>query len=153
MPSRLEGWDYGAPGAYFITACTYRRRPVFGVVEGERVLLSALGALTAACVSRLSDSGRHVALQAAVVMPDHVHLLIDRDGTDVGAPTVDDLVRAFKARTTHGARRAGVLAPGVPLWQRGFFDRIVRSAQERTALVAYIETNPWRWTLRRGGVS
>jgi hypothetical protein len=61
---------------------------------------------------------------------------------------MDRLVGVFQARATHAARQAGLVSPREPLWQRGYFDRIIRTQHEHAALIAYIETNPVRWTLR-----
>jgi len=148
MPPRLQGWDYGAPGAYFITACTYRRRPHFGVVDGERLLLSPLGELTRDCAERVFAAGSTV-LEASVVMPDHIHLLVQRDNGDPVVEPLDMVLRDLKARVTHEARGRALIRRGEQLWQRGYFDRIVRSQQEHDALRAYIETNVLRWTLHR----
>jgi putative transposase len=151
MPPRLPRWDYGAPGAYFVTACTYRRRPHFGLVDGERVSLSPLGELACHCWALAFGAERGFMLQASIVMPDHVHLLVQRDTVDAHPTSLDLLVRDLKAKVTHEARTGELLAPREPLWQRGSFDRIVRTQAEHDALRTYIETNPLRWTLRRSG--
>lgn len=153
MPPRLQGWDYGAAGAYFITACTYRRRPYFGAVDGDRLLLSALGELAHDCVGRVFVGAQSAVVEASVVMPDHLHLLIQRDMANPVLTPLDLLVRDMKARVTHEARAQALIGRGEQLWQRGYFDRIVRSQDEHHALRAYIETNPLRWTLHRQGAS
>ena len=149
MPPRLQGWDYGAAGAYFITACTYRRRPYFGEINGGRLSLSPLGELTRDCVGRVFVGAASAVVQTSVVMPDHLHLLIQRDIADPGLPPLDTLVRDMKARITHEARARALIEQRDPLWQRGYFDRIVRSQAEHDALRVYIETNVLRWTLHR----
>jgi REP element-mobilizing transposase RayT len=148
MPPRLRGWDYGATGAYFVTACTYRRRPHFGVVDAGRVSLSPLGRIVRDCVERVFAARPHSNVEASVVMPDHVHILVLRDSNSALLP-LDLLVRDVKARVTHEARARAMVGPHEHLWQRGYFDRIVRSQEEHDALRAYIDTNPMRWTLRR----
>ena len=70
---RLPGHDYTQPGAYFVTVCTYEGRPSFGrVVEGEMVLSEA-GEIAAACWKQIPDHLPHVALDAFVIMPNHLH--------------------------------------------------------------------------------
>ena len=82
-------------------------------------------------------------------MPDHVHMLLQRDSADPSLRPIDLVVRDLKARVTHEARRRTLLGQDEHLWQRGYFDRIVRTQEEHDALRAYIETNPLRWALRR----
>jgi putative transposase len=151
MPPRLPRWDYRAPGAYFVTTCTYRRRPYFGVVDGEHVRLSPLGELADDCLGLVLAVDRSCVLQASVVMPDHLHVLVQQDTVDANRTPLDVLVRDLKARVTHEARTRDLLGPRDQLWQRGFFDRIVRTQTEHDTLLAYIANNPLRWTLRRGG--
>jgi putative transposase len=141
------GWDYARPGAYFITACAYRRRPVFGDVVGECVEHTRLGLIAIEEIQRTFTNGAGIELDAYIVMPDHVHLLI----VHAGGPmvfSVARLVQQFKARVTHHGRRRAECSTFAPLWQRGFFDRIVRSHDEHVALRAYVETNPIRWSLK-----
>ena len=149
MPARLQGWDYGAPAAYFITACTHRRRPYFAVVDSGRLSHTPLGELTRDCLARVFGTAPSGGVEASVVMPDHLHFLINRDTADTALPPVDVLVRDLKARVTHEARSRALITVHEQLWQRGYFERIVRSQEEHDVLRAYIETNPLRWSLRR----
>jgi putative transposase len=149
VPPRLPRWDYRSPGAYFVTACTHRRRPYFGLVEGEHVRLSPLGALARDWLRLAVAVDHSCVLQASVVMPDHIHFLVQQDTLDASRTPLDMRVRDLKARLTHEARTRAWLGPRDQLWQRGFFDRVVRTQKEHDALLAYIETNPLRWTLRR----
>jgi putative transposase len=149
MPRRLLHWDYAAPGAYFITVCTHRRRPWFGVIVGERVRLSPIGRLACDCLVRTFAEDQDTRLEVSVVMPDHVHLLVQKTGPAPSIAPVDQLVREFKARLTHAGRAMELVRPEEHVWQRGFFDRIIRTQDEHAALVAYVETNPLRWTLKR----
>ena len=82
-------------------------------------------------------------------MPDHVHLLVQRNTAASGLRPLDMLVRDLKARVKNEARARALLASGEQLWQRGYFDRVVRTPEEHDALRVYIETNPLRWSLRR----
>jgi putative transposase len=148
MPGRLRGWDYGAPGAYFFTVCTHRRRRQLGVVDGDRVSLSAVGRIVETCLLQTFDHAPALVLSASVVMPDHVHLIAQQNDVPPSRPPIDRLVGVFQGRATHAARQAGLVKPREPLWQRGYFDRIMRTQHEHAALIAYIETNPVRWTLR-----
>ena len=148
MVGRLRGWDYRSPGAYFVTACTHGRRATFGHLVGHTVVLSPIGHAVDDALHTLGRRHPGTRIGAFVVMPDHMHALIDVGLGDVPTVTLSFLVREVKARVTLAARATGSARPCQPIWQRGFHDRIVRSQEERETLMEYIATNPLRWALR-----
>ncbi|HEX5497605.1 MAG TPA: transposase, partial [Thermomicrobiales bacterium] len=156
---RIAGFDYGRPGAYFITICAQDRQPIFGAVSDGRVALSPLGEIAERCWTAIPAHAPAADLDAFVVMPNHFHgiLFIDRqeqpDGDDApgreafAAPragTLPTIVRSFKAAVSREARQAGVDA-GAAVWQRNYFERVIRNEQELARFRAYIEANPARW--------
>ncbi len=82
----------------------------------------------------------HAATLAACLMPGHLHWLLD------DAARVIETVRAFKSYSTRRVRRAGY---GEPLWQRSFWDHVVRRRESLEAVVAYLLDNPVRARLVR----
>ena len=82
---RLKGYDYAQPGAYFVTLCTWQREDLFGEVVGGDVRLSALGKVVKAEWERLASRFPNIALDAFVVMPNHLHGIIVIHEPDVGA--------------------------------------------------------------------
>ena len=159
---RLRGYDYSTPGAYFITVCTRNRLSLFGrVVDGE-MEANCLGAVVEDCWARLPEHYGNVALDAFILMPNHVHgVLIIEDGPPgVGAGLqparqeaassrrrhgVPEIVRAFK---TFSARRINKMraSTGAPVWQRGFYDHVIRGEDELDRVRAYITDNPRKWS-------
>jgi putative transposase len=106
---RLKGYDYSQEGAYFITVCTHRRESLFGEVVGEQMQLSAFGQITTAEIERIPLNYRRVDLDAFVVMPNHIHLILvffdtplSLRGKKHGLPEV---VRRFK---TWSARKINI---------------------------------------------
>ena len=148
MPPRLLGWDYGAPGAYFITICTHRRRPVLGEIVGEHVSHTALGALVQQALGAMVREHAGLTVHAFAVMPDHVHAVFEYVTARENRLAIDLVVRKFKGRVSHQAYDAELMTRQQPLWQRGFFDRVIRSEEEFEALVRYVETNPLRSAIR-----
>jgi len=144
---RLPTWDYAETGAYFVTATTIDRRPIFGEIV-ER------------CWHDLVAHYSNVALDQFCVMPNHVHGVIWIRGAGRAglillrkdAPTPDrrhglpEIVRAFK---TFSARRINEArgAPGTAVWQRNYYERVIRDDRELNAIREYIQTNPLRWHL------
>ncbi len=160
---RLPGYDYGQAGAYFVTIVTAGRRPVFGnVVDGDMVL-SDVGLIAVEEWERTAIVRPDVELDAFVVMPNHMHGIIvipdrhDGRATPRVAPTsaaprgsgpptesLGAIVGQFKAAVT---RRATALRnlPGTPLWQRNYFEHIIRDETDLERIRAYISNNPSRW--------
>ena len=140
--ARLPSWDYHACGLYFLTFGTRDRAPLLGTLTEEGVRPSRLGRLTRDAF-RLAQS-RHpgVTVEACVVMPDHVHALIE-----LGAGCrcrLGNVVGRVKQHVTC----AESSAPR-PLWQERFYDQIIRDERHREAVRAYIRDNPARAWARR----
>ncbi len=150
---RLKGYDYSRAGAYFVTICTQNRAHLFGeVVEGE-MRLNTFGEIVQAVWFDLPHHYGHVQLDAFVVMPNHVHGIIVLTADPIGAgfkpaPTgrypLSEVVRAFK---TFSARRINHMrgTPGVPVWQRNYYEHIIRNDRELNAIRRYIFDNPQHW--------
>ena len=156
---RLRGYDYSTPGAYFITVCTQNRLPLFGEVANDKMASNRLGEVVQNSWEKLPDHYDDLILDAFVLMPNHVHgVIILEDGTTgVGAgfkpalPAsrrrhgVPEIVRAFK---TFSARRINKMreSPGTPVWQRGFYDHVIRNQHELGRVRAYVMDNPRKWS-------
>ena len=85
--ARLQTWDYGRPGAYFITICTYQQTHYFGEIESGHMQLSAIGILADVFWHEIKGHNKNVELDVFAVMPNHVHgilLLNQNDGGDCG---------------------------------------------------------------------
>ncbi len=156
---RLKGYDYAQAGAYFVTICTQDRECLFGdIVEGTMWLNDA-GQMVEDEWSRTSAVRPNVQLDAFVVMPNHIHGIIciadDGRGTARRAPTVErfghpvrgslpTIVRAFKSATTKHVNEMRQ-TPGVPVWQRNYYEHVIRDEYELDHIREYIVGNPARW--------
>ena len=134
---RLSGFDYGSPGTYFVTACASRRGSVFGVVRGGAVHLNTIGLIVSQALAAIPDH-HDVDVDTAIVMPDHVHAIVVFD--PAVEQTLSTVVGALKARVTREVGQA--------LWQRSFYDHVIRNDVDLERVRAYIETNPVRWSVR-----
>ena len=160
---RLAAFDYRSVSAYFVTICTEGRRQRFGHIDGGCVHLSGLGALVEHCWLQMPLHFAHVTLDQHVVMPDHVHGVIvieDRprprgmntnasSGGFASAPagSLPVVVRLFKATVTRLTRQHG--ASGA-LWQRNYYEHVIRDERDLDRVRRYIAENPGRWEERRG---
>ena len=151
---RLPAYDYAQNGAYFVTICTADRQCLFGTVRpavGGDAHIAPPSTGPSAAVD-LTSLGKVVekylrsmpGVEKYVVMPDHVHILVRiADGPmRASAPTVSlpKLVRSLKGLCTKAA--------GHPIWQRGYYDHIVRDENDFLRCWKYLEENPVSWQER-----
>ena len=142
--NRLAGFDYSIPQAYFITICTENRRQLFWKDVGavidrpEQIPLSNLGIIVRQCIEAIPEHYPAITVENSVIMPDHVHLLLqintDREGRSMTAPTISTVVRMLKGAVTKKA--------GFSVWQKGFYDHVVRGDKDYQEIWNYIEGNP-----------
>ena len=151
---RLSSFDYREAGWYFVTICTEDRKHSFGeIVDGELVP-TALGSLVDACWRDLPAHHPHVVLDAYVVMPNHLHGLLEvperttvLPATSPVAPgALGAVVRSFKSAVT---RRFRQLHPGsaATIWQKNYYEHVVRDHDSVERIRWYIASNEERWHL------
>ncbi|MBM3215412.1 transposase [Candidatus Poribacteria bacterium] len=159
---RLPEYDYAQAGAYHVTIVTYRRVCRFGDVADGEMRMNESGRIVDKAWDDLPSHYAHVVLGAFIVMPNHVHgiiVLMDDDRrvavgaglrpaptspsslTRHGLPEIIRALKSFSARRINAARST----PGAPVWQRGYYERIIRDEDEMNDVRAYIEANPLRW--------
>ncbi len=170
---RLKGYDYTQPGAYFITACTHRWGTIFGEIIDGKMRLNPLGRVVQAEWLKTAQIRSNVQVDEFIVMPNHVHgiiMIMDSGDTARSIPTaiadtahriptveqfgkpvsgsLPTIVRAFKSAAT---RRINILrsTPGRTVWQRKYYEHIVRSERSLNRIREYIHYNPQRWHLDR----
>ena len=165
----LPEYDYAGAGAYFVTTCVHGRECLFGEIADNVMNLNGFGKVAESCWHDLPKHYIHIGLDAFIVMPNHVHMIIEiRDAVSVGAgapaagdrlaptsvtaPTsrhgLSEIVRAFKS---FSSRRINELrnTVGQPVWQRNYFERVIRNEDELRRARDYILNNPLKWALDR----
>lgn len=142
--TRLKNYDYQQTGYYFVTLVTHQRAYLFGEVVEGAVQLNELGAAVEGCWRDLPTHYPNVALDECVIMPNHVHGLLELKAVAQSSHGLLEIVRGFK---TYSARRINRLrdTAGFTVWQRSFHDRIVRDENELNAIRQYIRNNPAQW--------
>jgi REP element-mobilizing transposase RayT len=166
---RLRGFDYASPGAYFITICTHRRACLFGEVHEGHVHLSLPGDIVRTVWQGLPVHFPDMDVDAMVVMPNHLHaILVLQPFVGAEHPELPDASPLPVPNRAHGtrpgsipsivqnaksvsARRINLLrgTPGAAVWQRGYFEHVIRTQEDLDRLRRYIESNSLRWALNR----
>ena len=151
--TRLKGWDYSAPAAYFITICTYQRRVLFDNLPFREIAEHAWRFIPK------QPHARRVRLDEWVVMPNHLHGIIILEvtgdqqvshspgkGAKPGSiPAIVGNYKSLVTRRINNIRRTR----GSKVWQRGYYERIVRNERELNAIRKYIQANPERWAEKK----
>jgi putative transposase len=149
---RLKGYDYSRAGAYFLTICCQNRACLLGeIVDGE-MRLNASGRMVWHWVKELARKFPDIEHDEFVCMPNHVHAILIHVGADLRVRPGTNLRKAvqwFKTMTTNGyiqgVRQSGWPAFSGRLWQRNYFERVIRDETELGRIRAYIAANPANW--------
>ena len=159
---RLSGYDYSSQGAYFVTICTYQRTCLFGEIINEQMQLNQFGQIVKDYWQQIPKHFPNVELDEFIVMPNHLHSIIvikhavleNQPGTTTAEifgnmmkpGALSTIVRSFKSATT---RQINILraAPGSPVWQRNYYDHIIRNEVSYTQIEHYIRYNPLSWQI------
>ncbi len=147
--TRLEGYDYSAPGAYFITICAEHREPMFGGIIDGRIITSPIGQAVRDCWHELPSKYPDLQLDAFILMPNHLHAILGICQATVGAgsprpPSLGTVIGCFKYSSTKRVNAARN-TPGARIWQRGYYDHVIRNNRSLDQIREYIATNPSRW--------
>jgi putative transposase len=170
--ARLKGHDYAQPGAYFVTVCIRDRECLLGdIVDGEMHLTEA-GEIAWRCWEDVRRHFPYVALDAGIIMPNHIHgiIVIQGRGEASAVPlhaskerpesdasplrqrpngtqprSLSAIVQNFKSISTRKMNAARG-TPGTPVWQRNYYERVIRTDEELKAIRRYILNNPANWT-------
>ena len=144
----IPHYDYSQPGAYFLTLCVEKRRPILGKIDSSpQVVLSSIGKIVSdvwyslpqrfPCLDAISQS-------IFVVVPDHIHGILQiTAGGASPSPTLHQILGSFKSITTIETNRL-LGTPGQKLWQRSAYEHILRNQQDFDEAAGYIAENPAR---------
>jgi len=170
--THLQDFDYSQNGAYFLTIVTNNRAYLFGSVLDEKMVLNDAGKMLASVCHEMPEVIPELHLDTFQIMPDHIHAIIviehvgsglcarpgdSRTGNDDMYKPVSlknkislfDIVGRFKSLTTRkyidGVRNWGWPSFEGRLWQRSFYEHIIRNEQDYQTLADYIQANPMNW--------
>jgi putative transposase len=166
---RLQGYDYSQAGAYFITFCTHQRECLFGEIVNGQMQLNQFGVIVAEEWLRSPTIRQEIELDAWVIMPNHFHGIVVITQNIVGANgnspltngnspltkvsaqrmkprSLSSLVVGFKAAVTKKINTIRHLND-VPIWQRNYYEHIIRDENSLQKLRQYITDNPLSWEM------
>lgn len=171
---RLKGYDYSQSGFYFITICCYQRECLFGDIINSQIILNNFGELVKKEWLKSAEIRKEIKLGEFVIMPNHFHgiVIINQKNNnynhvhtnDVGAngrsplqeiqsspqqismkpKSLSSLIAGFKSATT---KKINIIrdTPKTPVWQRNYYDHIIRNDQSLERIREYVQNNHLSW--------
>jgi REP-associated tyrosine transposase len=157
---RLPEFDYSGYGPYFITIDSFQKRMIFGSIVNDTMSLSPIGSIIQSEWIRIPTMRPRVEIGEFQVMPNHFHAILglrtlefDASGNPHPVATPDSLASiaaGFKAKTTSLVRQQRA-DPAFKVWQRGYFETVIRDDAHLERVEDYIRANVARWSEARSG--
>jgi REP element-mobilizing transposase RayT len=164
---RLKNYDYSQPGFYFITICTWKHIHLFGEIENDQMSINKSGEIAEKEWFKAEEIRSNIKIHEFTIMPNHLHGIIEitgrtSKGTVPRAPTKDHpiqmierfgkptsntlptIIRSYKAYVT---RQVRILKNNsdFKIWQRNYFEHIIRNEESYLKIAEYIKNNPLKW--------
>ena len=173
-PNRLQNYDYSRAGYYFVTICTQNRQELFGEIIDSQMITNAAGEMLTKTWCELPKFYHGIRIDQFQIMPNHVHgiIVIVGDGPcavpkgpcavpkgPCAVPTLSlsDIVQRFKSLTTRlyiqGVKKEDWEPFDAKLWQRSFFEHVIRGEKSLNKIRAYIRDNPLNWELDKDNLA
>jgi REP element-mobilizing transposase RayT len=162
---RIKNYDYFQAGYYFVTICTEGKRHLLGDVVDGYMKLNNVGQMIEKWVEKLHNQYGNIELDEFVIMPNHIHLIVvivgddpcvvppvtnSNAGTHTGVP-LHTVIQWFKTMSTNEYIK-GVKSGEYPtfdkrIWQRNYYEHVIRNDKELNEIREYIVNNPLKWEL------
>ncbi len=144
-PTRLQDFDYSNNGYYFITICTHNKKHIFGCVDHNSIRLNTFGRIAAEEIDNIPRHYQSIEIPKYVVMLNHIHAIVAVNSTERSRPfptTIPTIMGLYKSGVS---KRIHMYEPDIDVWQRSFYDHIIRNENEYLRVWQYIDENPLKW--------
>jgi len=146
-PNRIKGYDYSQKGGYFITICVKNKANIlwasirdFDPSANEKPLLSEIGSEVEMAIGNIPLFYSGVSIDKYVIMPNHVHMIILLQGDTTDGKPVQSLSTIIGQLKRYVTKQVGY-----PIWQKSFYDRVIRDEKDYKDYWQYIDENPLKW--------
>ena len=152
---RLKDYDYTKEGMYFVTICVHKKSEIeFGKIVDAKMNLNEFGKMVEYTWFDLVNHIQFVELDAFVIMPDHIHgIIIITDTVDkpVARHPIRHGLGEIRQLKTFSAKRINKErnTTGNPVWQRNYYEHIIRNEESYSRISEYIKNNPAKWEASR----
>lgn len=158
---RIKEYDYSKEGMYFITICTQDRKKILSQIDivnedkinncrgrscaCPEIKMYLFGKIVEEQILNINDMYSNIMVDKYVIMPNHIHMIIDIRAGTRPAPTLNDIIRDFKSITTLKYIKHIKKKFDKRIWQRNYYEHIIRNEKEYWQICEYIENNPLKW--------
>ncbi|MFH1857245.1 MAG: transposase [Candidatus Omnitrophota bacterium] len=162
---RLKEYDYSAAGYYFVTICSKDKQDIFGKINHKfvgallacardnnsvKIKLTKIGQIIDSQWNNIPNQYNNVDVDQFIIMPNHLHgiLIINNRAQASSAPTISQIIRSFKSKTTMEYLKyinQNNLNISGKIWQRSFYDHVIRNEKSLEEIREYIVNNPAKW--------
>jgi putative transposase len=161
---RLKEYDYSSSGKYFITICVREKECMLGDIQNNKMKLNDFGEIVKTEWIRSFTIRREVVCDSYVIMPNHIHAIIFIDqfvGANGGLPVNEEAKGDKQERANchsplhmkprslssfvSGFKSSVSRKSGFSIWQRNYYDHIIRNGKELCEFRKYIKNNPYHW--------
>ena len=150
--NRLQGYDYSQGGAYFVTICARNREELFGAVNNDMVILNEYGKIANQTWLEIPEHFPNVGLDKFIVMPNHIHgVIYVVGGADLRPLQNNGRSKMILSTVIHGFKSSATRKIRIEynntdyIWQRSFYDHIIRNEKSLYKIREYIINNPIAW--------
>jgi len=151
-PNRLCEYDYSQNGAYFVTICTQDRRKILSSIVGDGFPVpKSYGMIAEKMIAQIPVKYPSVSVDKYVIMPDHIHLLLrfyQGLGTGNPSPTLGNVIGWYKYQVTKQVNLQSN-NKGESVFQRSYYDHVIRNQRDYDEVWQYIENNPLKWVIQK----
>ena len=155
---RLKNYNYAKEGMYFITICTKNRRNILSNIIYEinysnekksvgvaalgdpKIELSYIGKIVDQHIIKINEIYNNISVDCYIIMPNHVHFIIyikNKGSPKAATPTISSVINSLKGIITKKCK--------FPIWQRNYYEHIIRNEKEYLEILEYIQNNPLKW--------
>lgn len=154
-PNRIPEFDYSQNGAYFVTICTQDRKKILSKIVGDGFPVpKPIGLVADEYIRKIPEKYPTVVIDRHMIMPDHIHILLRINtainGTGDPSPTMGNVIGWYKYQVTKQVNLQ-MNTPNVRLFQRSYYDHVIRNQQDYNEIWEYIDNNPQKWVLEHCG--
>ena len=132
---RLKYYDYTTEGMYFITICIKDRKNILGNIKDEKIKLTETGEIVKKYIQTVEKIYKNIKVDEYIVMPNHIHIIIQVfNKNDI---SISRIVKQYKGYITKEI--------GQSIWQKSFYEHIIRSEEEYYVIKEYVKNNIINW--------
>ena len=147
---RIKNYDYSKGGMYFITICTKNKEKILGKITNGKMELNYLGKIVENELNKTNNINENIKIYDYVIMPNHIHFIIEIDcevnderaqsctPTELNK-TIGKVIRGIKSAVSSTVKKS--------IWQRNYYEHVIRKDKEHLQILEYMQNNPSNWEL------